>query len=85
MADNTVKITAVPFALIIYLILSDLYSLLNPAVVLQLFVNELLPLIIDITPLSLKLFIFLLRNNSRGLSKEIFDLLAKIDKVPALF
>jgi hypothetical protein len=85
MADNTVKITAVSFALVIYLTLSGLYSLLSSAVVLQLFVNELLPLIIDIAPLSLELFAFLLRNSSRGLSEEILDLLAKIDKVPALF
>jgi hypothetical protein len=85
MTDNTVKITAVPFALVIYLTLGGLYSLLNPTVVLQLFVNKLLPLIIDIAPLSLKLFTLLLRNNSRGLSGEILDLLAKIDKVPALF
>lgn len=63
-ADNTVKITAVSLALVIYLILGGEYSLLGPAVVRQLFVNKLLPLIIDMAPLSLKLFAHLLRNNS---------------------
>jgi hypothetical protein len=85
MADNTVKIAAVPFALIIYLTLGGIYSLLSPAVVLQLFVNELLPLIIDIAPLSFKLFALLLHNSSRDLSGEMLDLLTKIDKISALF
>jgi hypothetical protein len=85
MADNTVKIAAVPFALVIYLILGGIYSLLNPAVVLQLFINKLLPLIINIATLRLKLFTVLLYNSSRNLSGEILDLLVKIDEVPALF
>jgi len=63
--------------------LGGVYSL-SPAVVLQLFVDELLPFIIDTAPPSLKLFACLLRNGSRDLSREILDLLAKIDNVPAL-
>jgi hypothetical protein len=73
------------FALVIYFILGNIYSLLSPAIVFQLFINKLLSLIIDRAPLSLKLFTFLLRNSSRNLSEEILDLLAKIDKVSALF
>jgi hypothetical protein len=61
-ADNTVKITAVSLALVIYLILGGEYSLLSPAVVRQLFVNKLLLLTIDMAPWSLKLFAH--RNNS---------------------
>jgi hypothetical protein len=75
----------VPFTLIIYLILDGIYSLLNPTIVFQLFVNKLLPLIINIATLSLKLFTFFLRNNSRNLSEEMLDLLIKIDKVSTLF
>jgi hypothetical protein len=83
--DNTVKIAAMLFALVIYLTLSGIYSLLSPAIVFQLFINKLLPLIIDIAPLSLKLFTFLLRNSSRYLSEEMLNLLIKINKVSALF
>ena len=83
-ADNPVKITAVPFAFVVYLTLGGAYSLLSPVVVLQLSVDELLPLIIDMAPLTLKLFARLIRDSSRDLSGEILHLLAKIDKVRAL-
>jgi hypothetical protein len=74
----------VPLALVVYLTLGGVYSPLRPAVVRQLFINKLLTLIIDITPLSLKLLAPLLRNSSRDLSGEIVNLLAKIGKVLAL-
>jgi len=51
-ADNTVKIIAAPFALVICLTLGGVYSLLNSAAVLQLFVNKLLPSIVDMAPLK---------------------------------
>lgn len=84
MADNIIKITAVPLALVIYLTLGGKHSLLSLVVVCQLFINELLASIIDIALLSLKLFAHLLRDSSCDLSKEILDLLAKIDIVIAL-
>ncbi len=84
MADNTVKVTAVPLALVVYLILGSVYSPLRPAVVRQLFINELLTLVIDIAPLRLELLAPFLRDGSRDLSGEIINLLAKIGKVPAL-
>jgi hypothetical protein len=59
------------------------YSPLRAAVVRQLFVNELLALVIDIAPLSLKLLAPLLRDGSRDLSGEVVNLLAKVGKVPA--
>ena len=74
----------VPLALVVYLTLGGMYSPLRPTVVRQLFVNELLTLIIDIAPLSLELLAPLLCNSSRDLSGEIINLLAKISKVPAL-
>jgi hypothetical protein len=79
-----VKVTTVPLALVVYLTLGGVYSLLCSAVVRQLFINELLTLIIDIAPLSLELLAPLLRDSSRDLSGEIINLLAKIGKVSAL-
>jgi hypothetical protein len=67
-ADNTVKVTAVPLALVVHLTLGGVYSPLRPAVVRQLFVNELLALIVDIAPLSFELLAPLLRDGSRDLS-----------------
>ena len=84
-ADNTVKIITVLFALIIYFILSGIYLLLRFIVVRQLFINKLLTLIIDIAPLSLKLLALIFCDNSYNLSKEIINLLAKIGKFLALF
>ena len=84
MADNTVKITAVPFALVVDLTLGSVCSPLSPAVVRQLFVNEHLTLIIDMALLSFELLAPLLRDGSRDLSREIVNLLAKIGKVAAL-
>ncbi len=83
-ADNTVKVTVVPFTLVIYLTLGSVCSPLSPAVVCQLFINEHLMLIIDMAPLSLELLELLLHDGSRDLSGEIFNLLAKIGKVAAL-
>ena len=85
MTDNTVKVTAVPIALVVYVTLDNMYLPLRPAVVRQLFVDELLTLIIDIALLSLELLAPLLCNGSRDLSGETVDLLTKIGKVPALF
>jgi hypothetical protein len=84
-ADNTVKVTAVPFALVVYLTLGGVYSLLSYAVVRQLFINKLLTLIIDIAPLSFKLLALVFRHGSRYLSGEFVNLLTKVGKVPALF
>ena len=78
MADNTLKVTAVPLALVIYLTLSGIYPLLSSVIVRQLFINKLLPLLIEIVSPSRKLFTRLLYNGSRDLTKEIFDLLRKI-------
>jgi hypothetical protein len=83
-ADNTVKVTAVPFALVVYLTLGGMCSLLSPAVVRQLSVNKLLTSIIDKAPLSFELLALLLRDAIRNLSGEFGNLLAKIGKVPAL-
>jgi hypothetical protein len=66
------------------LTLGGVCSPLRPAVVRQLFVNELLTLIIDMAPLSLELLAPLLRDGSRDLSGELVNLLAKIGKVAAL-
>jgi hypothetical protein len=74
----------VPLALVVYLTLGGVYSPLRPAAVRQLFVNELLTLIIDIAPLSLELLASLIRDGSRDLGGEVVNLLAKIGKVPAL-
>jgi hypothetical protein len=41
-ADHTIKVTTVPLALVVYLILGEVYSPLRSAVVRQLFVDELL-------------------------------------------
>jgi hypothetical protein len=84
MADNTVKVTAVPFALVVYFTLGGVSSLLSPAVVRQLSVNELLTLIIEKAPLSFELLVLLLCDTSRDLSGEFGNLLAKIGKVLAL-
>ena len=73
-----------PLALVVYLTLGGVYSLLRLAVVRQLFVNKLLTLIIDIAPLSFELLAPILRDSSRDLSGEVVNLLAKIGKVPAL-
>jgi hypothetical protein len=83
-ANDTVKVTTVPFALVVYFTLYGVYLPLSPTVVRQLFVNKLLMLIIDIAPLSLKLLAPPLRDSSRNLSGEIINLLAKISKVLAL-
>jgi hypothetical protein len=82
--DNTVKVTMVLLALVVYLILGGVYSPLRLVVVRQLLVNKLLTLIINIAPLSLKLLAPLFSNDSRDLSGEIINLLAKIGKVLAL-
>ena len=79
-----VKVTIGPLALVVYLILGGVYSPLCPAVVHQLFVNELLILIIDIVLLSLELLAPLLCDGSRDLSGEIVNLLIKIGEVLAL-
>jgi hypothetical protein len=50
-ADNTVKVTTVLFALVVDLIMGGVCSLLSPAVVRQLFVNKHLTLIIGIASL----------------------------------
>lgn len=84
MADNTVKVTAVPLALVAYLTLGGVYSPLCPAVVRQLFVDKLLTLIIDTAPFSLELLASLLCNCSCDLSGEIVNLLAKVGKTLAL-
>ena len=73
-----------PLALVVYLTLGGVYSLLRLAVVRQLFVNKLLTLIIDIAPLSFELLAPILRDSSCDLSREVVNLLAKIGKVPAL-
>ena len=82
--NNIVKVIIMLFALIIYLILGSIYLLLSPIVVCQLFINKYLILIINIAPLSLKLLAPLLYNSNYNLSKEIINLLTKINKVIAL-
>ena len=81
MADNTLKVTAVPLALVIYLTLSGVYPLLSSVIVRQLFINKLLPLLIEIVSPSRKFFARLLCSGSRDLTGEIFDLLRKINIV----
>ena len=58
---------------------------LSPMVVLQLYINELLPLIIDKAPLSLKLSAHLRRcDRIHDPSREIIDLLRKSNIVLVL-
>jgi len=73
-----------PLALVVYLILGGIYSLLRLTIIRQLFVNKLLTLIIDIALLSLELLAPILRDSSRDLSGEFVNLFAKIGKVPVL-
>jgi hypothetical protein len=79
--NNTIKIIAASLALIIYFILSDVYSPLNFTAVFQFFVNKFLPSIIDIALLNFKFFTRLLRDVSRDLNEEIIDLFAKNEKI----
>lgn len=71
-------------ALVVYLTLGSIYLLLCPAVVRQLFVNELLTLIKNIAPLRLEPLAPFFRDGSYDLRGEIINLLAKIGKVLAL-
>jgi hypothetical protein len=72
MADNTVKITALPFTFLISIRISVVHLMWIIALILQLFVDELLLLIIEIVPLSLKL-----------LANKVLKLLRKINIVLA--
>lgn len=80
-ADNTVKVTTVPLALAVDIILG---LPLRPAVIRQHFVPKLLTLIIDIALLSLEVLASLLYDGSRDLSGDLVNLLTKISQIPAL-
>jgi hypothetical protein len=71
-ADNTVKITALPFTFLISVRISVVHLMWTIALILQLFFDERLLLIIEIAPLSL---IFL--------ANKVLKLLGKINIVLA--
>ena len=72
MADNTVKITTLPFTFLISVRISVVHSMWIIALILQLFVDKLLLLIIEIALLSLKL----LANKVLKLLRKIYIVLA---------